>query len=88
MAPTRTLVMTFLLVLVAAGAWIFGFSDLIAPELGPVDGRNLPPEQLDRVQVGDEAPDFVLEAYSGGVRRLSDYRGKKNVVLVFYRGHW
>jgi peroxiredoxin len=24
----------------------------------------------------------------GGTRALSDFRGKKNVVLVFYRGYW
>ena len=59
-----------------------------SPELGPKDGRDLPREDLDRVQVGDEAPDFTLAAYSGNYITLSDYRGKKNVVPVFYRGHW
>ncbi len=58
------------------------------PELGPMDGRDLPREDLDRVQVGDEAPDFTLAAYSGDYLTLSQYRGQKNVVLVFYRGHW
>jgi peroxiredoxin len=45
-----------------------------------------------RLDVGDEAPDFELPATGdtagkGGPRkavRLSDYRGKKNVVLAFY----
>jgi peroxiredoxin len=45
-----------------------------------------------RVEVGDEAPDFELPATGdtagkGGPRkkvRLSDYRGKKNVVLAFF----
>ncbi len=45
-----------------------------------------------RVEVGDEAPDFDLPATGdtagkGGPRkrvRLSDFRGKKNVVLAFY----
>ncbi len=59
-----------------------------APELGPVDGEGLPATDLGRVQVGDEAPDFTLLAYSGDILTLSDYRGKKNVILVFYRGHW
>lgn len=36
------------------------------------------------VQVGDEAPDFELKDSSGQPVRLSDYRGKKAVVLVFY----
>ncbi len=58
------------------------------PRLGPKDGEDLPPTELDRVKVGDLAPDFSLLSYSGDVITLSGYRGNKNVVLVFYRGHW
>jgi peroxiredoxin Q/BCP len=36
------------------------------------------------IRPGDQAPDFELEAASGGKVRLSDFRGKKNVVLFFY----
>jgi peroxiredoxin len=57
-------------------------------ELGPHDGRDLTAEDLERVQVGGSAPDFTLESYAGEVVTLSDYRGRANVVLVFYRGHW
>jgi peroxiredoxin len=32
------------------------------------------------------APEFSMTDSEGGVVRLSDYRGKKNVVLVFNRG--
>ena len=31
------------------------------------------------------APDFALQDYNGQSVRLSDYRGDKNVVLVFNR---
>ena len=58
------------------------------PVLGPVDGLDLPGIELERVVVGTEAPDFSLRALSGDVITLSDYRGNKNVVLVFFRGHW
>ena len=34
----------------------------------------------------DSAPDFVLEDFTGRPVRLFDYRGQKNVVLVFNRG--
>lgn len=38
-------------------------------------------------KVGDVAPDFTLKYFDGGNLKdvkLSDYRGKKNVVLAFY----
>lgn len=36
------------------------------------------------LDVGAEAPDFELKDQTGKPVRLSDYRGKKAVVLVFY----
>jgi len=36
------------------------------------------------VEVGDKAPDFELASTVGGKIRLSDFVGKKNVVLEFY----
>lgn len=36
------------------------------------------------VKVGDFAPDFSLESTSGQRVSLSDFRGKKSVVLYFY----
>ena len=59
-----------------------------APNVGPVDGHDLPATDLERVAVGTEAPLFALESYAGETIALADYRGRKNVVLVFYRGHW
>ena len=38
-------------------------------------------------EVGDNAPDFSLVDVSGNDVRLSDFKGKKNVVLVFYKWH-
>jgi len=43
---------------------------------------------LERVKVGDRAPDFTLENMDGKRITLSDFRDRNNVVLVFYRGHW
>lgn len=57
-------------------------------QLGPKEGANLPPADLERVRVGAKAPDFTLENMDGKRISLSDFGGKKNVVLVFYRGHW
>jgi len=57
-------------------------------QLGPKDGTHLIPTDLERVKAGDQAPDFTLENMDGKRISLSDFQGKKNVVLVFYRGHW
>ena len=36
------------------------------------------------IKVGEKAPDFTLNDQSGNAVTLSSYRGKRNVVLVFY----
>lgn len=56
--------------------------------LGPADGKDLPATDIERVGVGAMAPDFTLARVGGGTTTLSSMRGKKNVVLVFYRGYW
>lgn len=56
--------------------------------LGPKDGHDLPAVDLARIKVGEIAPDFTLEDHNGSAVTLSDYRGKKGVILVFYRGKW
>jgi peroxiredoxin len=33
---------------------------------------------------GQDAPDFELRSHKGGTVKLSDFRGKKNVVLAFH----
>ncbi len=41
-----------------------------------------PPEL--KLKVGDVAPDFTLKATDGKDVKLSDFRGKDNVVLAFF----
>lgn len=54
-----------------------------APALPRPVGEKRPAPAL---RVHQEAPDFALRDLSGKEVRLSGFRGKKNVVLVFYRG--
>jgi cytochrome oxidase Cu insertion factor (SCO1/SenC/PrrC family) len=37
--------------------------------------------------VGDYAPDFSLVDVSGNEVRLGDFKGEKNVALIFYANH-
>jgi cytochrome oxidase Cu insertion factor (SCO1/SenC/PrrC family) len=72
-------------------AIVFVVSIAYSPALaqsGPKDGANLAPTDLERIKVGQAPPDFTLEDKDGKKISLSEYRGKKSVVLVFYRGHW
>jgi peroxiredoxin len=43
-----------------------------------------PPAQHTNLKVGDEAPDFTLPDTNNKPVKLSDFRGKKNVVLAFF----
>ena len=46
------------------------------------------PDTPTALRVGERAPDFTLPDASGRPVTLADYRGKKPVVIVFYRGYW
>jgi len=39
-----------------------------------------------RVEINRPAPDFTLTDFKGNEVRLSDFQGKRNVLLVFNRG--
>jgi peroxiredoxin len=48
-------------------------------------------ERMAPLKVGDTAPDFEVPAVLGTEKqkvKLSDFRGKKNVVLAFYPLDW
>ena len=51
------------------------------PALPPVDSAT-------HLRVGDPAPDFDLPCISGGRVRLSDYRGRSNVLVSFVPAAW
>ena len=51
---------------------------------GAQAGAQQPAAPQTQLKVGDRAPDFALTDTEGQTVRLSDFRGKKNVVLAFY----
>ena len=56
---------------VLAGAALLALATTFAAETGPL-------------KVGDKAPDFTLPDQDGNKVSLSQFLGKKNVVLAFY----
>ena len=46
------------------------------------------PDEPTALRLGERAPDFTLSDAAGRPVSLADYRGKKPVLLVFYRGYW
>jgi peroxiredoxin len=40
------------------------------------------------LKVGQKAPDFTMKSHTDELIRLSDYFGKKNVVLAFFPLAW
>jgi cytochrome oxidase Cu insertion factor (SCO1/SenC/PrrC family) len=62
----------FLIVAIVAALASFAFSQ----------GTPAPPPLT--LKVGDMAPDFTLPDTAGNKVKLSDFRGKKNVVLAFF----
>jgi peroxiredoxin len=51
-------------------------------------GNLKPVDSVLKVKAGDPAPDFTLPSVSGEKVTLSQYRGKKNVVLSFVPAAW
>jgi len=52
--------------------------------LGIIANAQQPTAPKTNLKVGDAAPDFTLPSTAGEKVKLSDFRGKKNVVLAFY----
>lgn len=49
-----------------------------------VFAQQTPKSPSTHLKVGDAAPDFTLNDTEGKTVKLSDYKGKKSVVLAFY----
>ena len=56
---------------VTAGTALLALASTLAAQTGPL-------------KVGDKAPDFTLPDQNGNKISLTQYLGKKNVVLAFY----
>lgn len=72
------------LVITAVAAWLM-LGGVLSTQSQAADTKSAPPPPA--LKVGDVAPDFKLQYFDGTDLKdvtLSQYRGKKNVVLAFY----
>jgi cytochrome oxidase Cu insertion factor (SCO1/SenC/PrrC family) len=60
----------------------FGLCLLLTIILVAIAQQPAPPKT--NLKVGEPAPDFTLPSTTGEKVKLSDFKGKKNVVLAFY----
>jgi peroxiredoxin len=57
---------------------------LLVAGLAALSMAQAPPASKLQLKVGDEAPDFTLPDNNNKPVKLSDFRGKKNVILAFF----
>ena len=77
---------------VAAGALLLTLGPAAIADAGAAAGGGRPQEPqavpAARIAVGDQAPDFALRSLEGAGHRLSDLRGEKTAIVIFFRGTW
>jgi cytochrome oxidase Cu insertion factor (SCO1/SenC/PrrC family) len=78
-----------LLMTIKAVAAVFLAAAVLTPlQLSAADSAGAGATRGAPVKAGDIAPDFTLADQDGRSLTLSAERGKRAVVLVFYRGYW
>jgi hypothetical protein len=58
-------------------------------EFAAREARNYKGGEVYMIEVGKQAPDFELASHLGGTKfTLNQFKGQKNVMLVFYPLDW
>jgi peroxiredoxin len=74
-------------VLFFVSSYAFGLSDAFKKNIyNP--GQLKPIDSTLKVKIGENAPDFTLPSLSGETISLSQFKGKKNVVISFVPAAW
>lgn len=76
-----------LFILIFTGSYAFGLSEAFKNNIyNP--GHLKPTDSTLKITVGEKAPDFALPSLSGQIISLSQFKGKKNVVISFVPAAW
>jgi peroxiredoxin (alkyl hydroperoxide reductase subunit C) len=78
---TASVLLTFMIIPAFGGSAAFKDNIYNPGQLKPVDSEL-------KVKIGDPAPDFTLPAIGGEKVTLSQYKGKKNVMISFVPAAW
>ncbi|MBI3406088.1 MAG: redoxin domain-containing protein [Acidobacteria bacterium] len=70
--------------IVLAGGLALSYGIATSAQQAPPAKQAAPAVAHTHLKVGDMAPDFTMRSHDGKQVKLSDFRGKKNVVLAFY----
>ena len=73
--------------LLSLGPVAHGLADTLKENVYEVEQLK-PMDSVPKLKVGDKAPGFTLPAVAGGKISLSQYVGKKNVVISFVPAAW
>jgi len=84
---TAALILIALALVIHVPAWAQTHSEAYKDNIFTT-GELKPVDSILKVKVGDGAPDFMLPSIKGQKVTLSEYRGKKNVVLSFVPAAW
>ena len=76
-----------LLACLGFSAWAWGGAEALTGQIYD-PGQLKPIDSILNVKVGDPAPDFTLPSISGQPVTLSQFRGRKNVVISFVPAAW
>lgn len=86
-ALNTMVLLVMLIVALSVPAWAQTHSEAFKDNIY-VTGELKPVDSILKVKVGDMAPDFMLFSITGQKVTLSQYRGKKNVVISFVPAAW
>jgi peroxiredoxin (alkyl hydroperoxide reductase subunit C) len=85
--PAHSILAAGVLSVIIFAPMAYGLSDAFKENIYKV-GTLKPIDSVLKVKVGDRAPHFTLPAISGEKISMSQYLGKKNVVLSFVPAAW